>query len=77
MKPRIAGEQRFESSVAAERNFAGWIDVDRPFATPGVRTSDFQGGAQSKSTTGSVVISARVDLLRNQLREEYARLLVV
>ncbi|MCC9605280.1 hypothetical protein LOC68_23750 [Blastopirellula sp. JC732] len=77
MKPRITGERPFVSSVAAERKFAGWIDVDRPFASPGVRNTDFRGGVNSKSTPANVVISARVDLLRNQLREEYARLLVV
>lgn len=78
MKPRITGERRFVSSVDAERKFAGWVDLDRPFASPGVRTSDFRGGAApAKAPVANVVIAARVDLLRNQLREEYARLLVV
>ncbi|TWT39771.1 hypothetical protein [Blastopirellula retiformator] len=77
MKPRIAAERPFASSVAKERKFAGWIDVDRPYASPGVRATDFRGGATVKGPTATAVVSARVDLLRNQLREEYARLLVV
>ncbi|MFI4877129.1 MAG: hypothetical protein ACIALR_17375 [Blastopirellula sp. JB062] len=77
MNPRIAKETRFVSPVAAERNFDGWIDVDRPFASPGVRTSDFRSGTQSPSQSRTAAVAARVDLLRNQLREEYARLLVV
>lgn len=78
MKSRIPGQPRAASPVEAERKFAGWVDVDRPFASPGVRTSDFRGGTKTaKAPVANVVIAARTDLLRNQLREEYARLLVV